>query len=324
MKIPADEARALAEDVLTAAGLAADSARIVADVLIEAELRGRRGHGLIRLPRLAQHAAGEHGESSVTKEGPTWAHVDGGGEIGYLTAHRAMALAIDKAAEHGTGLVGVRNTTHCGMLSYYVLMAAEKGLVGLMTCNCSPRVAPYGGTTGVFGTNPIAVAVPAPDEPIVVDLATSAATTGDLLVAIQKGEPLPKGLAYDADGRPTTDPKQAREGALAAFGGHKGSALALLSQILSGALAGAAPLPEPGTDYGYLVAAIDPGVFSPIDQFRRGVGEVIAAMKNANRTDGTPEILYPGERSHRSRQETLRVGIEIEPQLIDELRGLQA
>lgn len=321
MKLPVAEARALAEDVLKRAGLPEESARIVSDVLIEAELRGRQGHGLIRLSALAQHARKCHERAVVLSEGGHWVRLDGRGEIGYLTAHRAMALAIAKAQAQGTGLAAVCNATHCGMLSYYVLMAAEKGLIGVMTCNCSPRVAPFGGATAVFGTNPIAIAIPALDEPIVVDMATSAATTGDLLVALQKGETLEEGLAYDADGRSTRDAKKALDGALAAFGGHKGSALALVSQILSGALVGAAALPEPGKDYGFLIAVLDPRLFTPIEAFRKGVGEVLTAMKNAKPIGDGP-VLVPGERSHRARREALKGGIDVDNQLFAEIKNL--
>ena len=320
MKLPAEEARRLCENALTTSGLHTESAQIVADVLIEAELRGRKGHGLIRLPALAKHARKPCGEVTVIADGVNWVHLDAGGRIGYLAAHRAMTLAIAKARESGTGLAAVRNTTHCGMLGYYVLMAANEGLIGFMTCNCSARVAPYGGASPVFGTNPIAVAIPGPDEPILVDMATSAATTGDLLVALRSGEPLDRGLAYDSDGNPTRDPEVARAGALAAFGGHKGSALALVTQIISGILTGASPLPKPGRDYGYFVAAVDPGRFTEIDTFRRGVAEVLDAMKTARPIAG--EILFPGERSHQCRERTLEAGIEIEGQLMAEIQAL--
>ena len=112
MKLPVEEARRLAEDVLAKAGLTAEQAQIVSAALLEAELRGRKGHGLIRLPGVVQHAQRGRGAMVLVKEGPHWASLDGGGEIGYLAAHHAMTLAVEKAKDHGTGLVSVRNASH--------------------------------------------------------------------------------------------------------------------------------------------------------------------------------------------------------------------
>jgi L-2-hydroxycarboxylate dehydrogenase (NAD+) len=233
-----------------------------------------------------------------------------------------MEVAIGKAQEFGVGLVGVRNATHCGMAGYYVNMAAQRDLVGLIICDCRPQVTALGGAEAVLGTNPIAIAVPTTSFPIVLDMSTASITIGDLLSAIQTGQPVDETLALDANGHPTSDPKAAMKGAVKPLGEHKGYGLALMAQILSGALVGAATIPEPGLDYGYLILVVNPAIFVPVVQFKREVWRLVERVKASRRLPGVVEILVPGERAFRERERRRREGVDVDEALFREMEAL--
>ena len=321
----AEELRTLALRALVGGGVDPGDAAMVVDALLEAELRGRPTHGFIRLPGIRERFA-NRGPTVVTVvgDGGPWLHLDGGEGLGYVAAQRATDEARERAAKHGLALVGVRRATHAGMLGYYTAQLAEAGLVAMMLANCVAMVAPCGATSAVLGTNPVCVAFPHEPFPVLIDMGTSAATFGDVLVALQQEKLLPEGVAFDASGRPTRDPKGAREGALRTFGGHRGSALALAVQLLTGALVGAEPLPRPGVDYGLWLLAIDPGVFGPKEEFRRGVDAVVQAVKSARPEAGVTEVLVPGERAWRDRERRLREGLDLPDPLFHHLTRLAA
>lgn len=324
MRQSVEELRGLARRALTSAGVPSGEAEVVTEALLEAELRGRPTHGLIRLPGVARRFGGRGPtEVKVLSEGATWAHLDGGGGIGYVIAQRATEWAAERARSRGLALVGVRGATHCGMLGYYTGQAAQGGLVALMAADCGAMVAPFGATSAVLGTNPLSIAFPYEPFPLLIDMGTSAATFGDVLVALREGRLLPEGVAYDASGEPTRDPSAVREGgALRPFGGHRGSALALAVQLLSGALVGAAALPVRGEDYGLFLLVVEPGIFGDRRRFAQGVAEVVQAVKSARRAAGVTEVLVPGERAWRERRRRLAEGIDVPEELLAELRRL--
>jgi L-2-hydroxycarboxylate dehydrogenase (NAD+) len=258
----------------------------------------------------------------LAKEGPSYALIDGQGNLGYLVAHRCARTAVGKADASGVALVGARNTSHCGMLGYYVGMVADAGMVGLMACDTSPRVVPWGGTNPVLGTNPIAAAFPTRDGQVLADLSTAAVTSGQLLMAIKDGKEIPEGCALGPDGRLTTDPAQARLGGGLPFGGHKGYALSVVVQLLSAVLMGAAPVPEAGRDYGLFVLAASPTVFGDREGFEAGAADLLARIKAAKPAEGVEEVLLPGERAWRQREHGLREGLEVDEALVDQLRRL--
>jgi len=318
-----EELRSLARRALLSAGVEPAEAGVVVEALLEAELRGRPTHGLLRLADIARRFAG-HGptQANVLADGGCWLRVDGGAGIGYLVAQRCVEWAGERARTHGLALVGVRRATHCGMLGYYTEQLARDGLVAVMMADCRPVVAPFGATSAVFGTNPISVAFPHDPFPVLIDMGTSAATLGDVLVALREGRLLPEGAAYDASGRPTRDPAEAQRGALRTFGGHRGSALALAVQLLSAVLVGADPLPEGRVDYGLFLLAIDPTIFGEREQFEAGVAAVVEAVKSARPAGGGEEVLVPGERAWRERERRLKEGIDVPRELLEELTRL--
>jgi LDH2 family malate/lactate/ureidoglycolate dehydrogenase len=250
----------------------------------------------------------------VIRETPTSVLFDGGNNNGMVTMRRATQVAIDKAREHGTAVVGVNDSWMSGRSAHYVEMIARAGLVAMHTVASRIHVAAPGSRDPATGTNPIAFAFPTLDEPLVIDLGTSAFMGTDLIFQERRGATLPEGVAIDAQGQPTRDPTQVH--ALLPFGGYKGFALALAMQAF-GVLAGSAI----GQDrtYGYLIVAIKPDLFFPLDDFRRQMSEMLARVKATARQPGVEEIRLPGERSQRERARHLRDGIEIDRKIYDAL-----
>lgn len=324
MKVAVEELRSLSQAILVNRDLAEIDAHIVTDILLEAELRGRSTHGLVRLPRVAEHcASGARKPMLLPKDSSGFALIDGQENLGYLVAHRSARLVVGKADRVGVGVVGSFNTGHCGMLGYYASMIADAGLVGLVMCDTGPRIVPWGGTEPVLGTNPIAAGFPAPQGQVLIDLSSAAITNGEILMALKEEKELPAGRALDQDGNLTTDPIKASKGAVLPFGGHKGYSLAVMIQILSGVLVGASPIPQQGQNYGIFMLAIDPTIFLDRDLFQAGVGELLQGIKSARRAKEVAEILVPGERGFREREMRLIGGIDLNNDLLDELNRLR-
>ena len=321
MNIKVENLRALCQSILTDRGLDAADAHIVTDILIEAELRGRATHGMIRLPSIAERVSqSTQSPMVVEKDAPAYALIDGKDNLGYLVAHRCACTAIEKAEQSGVGVVGARDTSHSGMLGYYASMIADAGLVGLVMCNTGPRIVPWGGQQPVLGTNPIAAGFPAAEGQVLVDFSCAAITNGEILMALKDSKVIPAGRALGPDGKPTTDPEQARAGGALPFGEHKGYALSVMIQLFSGVLLNAAPVPEMGKNYGIFMLAIDPAIFLGMDIYQSGVGEVIYTIKNSIPTEGVTEILIPGERAFRERTMRIQSGVDIDDELMEQLQ----
>ena len=320
MHISIADARRLAETFLVESGISSTDATVIADILLEAELRGRKTHGFIRLPGIrSRYEHGERTDIQVDKEEGQCVRINGGNQPGYLVAYRAMELAIERAKQTGVSIVGVYNTSHCGMAGYYVDMARKADIVGLLFADCLPRITPEGGTEAILGTNPLAVGIPSNTVPLLFDMSTAAITNDDLLVAMREGTEIAEGLAFDPDGEATTDADAALKGSVRPFGGHKGFGLALVIQILAGALVNAATIPPPGANYGLLIIALNPTSFVPLAQFKTEVDVLIAGVKENRRERGVTEILIPGERAYRQRETHLVSGIHLEDTLVSQL-----
>ncbi len=323
MHISVADARELAETYLEKCGMSPTDAAITADILLEAELRGRKTHGFIRLTGIKnRYQQDDRTDIRIDKEAGLCIRIDGGNQLGYLVAYRAMEIAIERAKRNGASIIGVYNTSHCGMAGYYVDRARKADIVGLLFADCLPRITPEGGTEALLGTNPIAVGIPSNTVPLLFDMSTAAITNGDLLVAIRDGTAIPEGFAFDPEGGPTTDAGTALKGSVRPFGGHKGFGLALVTQILAGVLVNAATIPPPGTNYGLLIVAIDPTSFVPLAQFKTEVDKLITRVKENPRESGVTEILIPGERAYRQRNVHLADGIDLDETLISQLNGL--
>lgn len=323
-------------NVLSALRVSEPVAEITARVLVDADLEGIGTHGVSRLPVYAKAlargriAAQPHVEVQVT--GPSTAVVDGGNGLGQWVAYRAMQTAVDLSEASGVGVVTVKRSNHFGAASFFAKMAVPRQKIGIVMTNTPSGIPPWGGKTPFFGTNPLAVAVPAGENPpVVVDLSTSVVARGNIIRAAQLGEKIPLGWAIDEQGRETDDPALALKGAVLPMGGPKGYALALAIEILSGVLTGAAWGPHVGwiydervepADVGHFMVVIDIGRFIDYPVFLARTGEMIEAIKRSELAGEAREILLPGERRFRMAQERKRTGIPVPEQIVAELSQL--
>lgn len=326
MQIDIDDAEALAVTSLQALGYSADEARTIADHLLDCELRGLGFSGLARVVSIAERLDGAPPAApdagGITRETGVSAQLDGGDRIGYLVGLEATELAIDKATGSGIGIVGASRTWYTGMLSYYAERITARGLVAMIASNATPWVAPAGGTQARFGTNPFCFGFPASETPLIWDIGISEIIHAQALLAHREGREIPEGVAYDADGAPTTDPLAALSGALVAWGGHKGSGLGVSVQLL-GALAGSAVAPPQLADFGMLVLAIDPQLLGEREAFIAKVDEYRDLLRDTRPLDADRPVRVPFERSARDRARRMDGGvIDVPDVVLESVRAL--
>lgn len=336
-RVPAAVLRGFCEQVFRAVGVPPDGAALVADALVDADLRGHGTHGVARVPMYVERirAGGIKAAPQirvVRREGAT-AVVDADAALGQLAGAHAMGWATELAKGTGVGLVGVANSSRLGALGYIAMRAVPHDMIGVVCTNTGPLMAPWGGVDPVIGNNPVAVAVPtAGPFPIVFDTALSVTARGNILMASRRGEPIPQGWAIDRQGRPTTDPNEALLGSVLPVAGYKGYGMALILEILTGVLAGnrfgtlvgdmASTDPARHLGMAHLVAAIRIDAFLPVHEFKARLGELIEQVKGSRRREGVPAIFLPGERSYRERERRLREGIPLDVGLLDALKSL--
>ncbi len=332
-----------ATELLMALGATNEEAGTVADVLVGANLAGHDSHGVIRLEQYARMVrAGQivpgapfEVTRNRSKRGgkAAAALVDGHWGFGAMVAARAMDLAIELAEEHGVGVVSARRSNHVGRLGHYVLKATRQTFVALMTANNHGGgrwVAPWGGTDRRLSTNPIAFAAPMHDRQVLVDITTSTVAEGKVRVLRNKGLPMPEGWAILPNGSPLTDPAHMYgppHGSLLPFGGmagHKGFALSMLVEILSGALSGAGCTgpgdPQPGNALFILV--VDPGVFTSWAAFLDEVTRLAEWVRASPPVPGGSVVMVPGEPEFREEARRREAGIPLDDVTWGQLREL--
>jgi L-2-hydroxycarboxylate dehydrogenase (NAD+) len=316
-----DEARTLGERALRGIGYDADDAHIIADHVIDAALCGYEYSGLAKILNIPEHPrfAQPRRPMTVLRETEVSALYDGGNNNGMIAMYHAARATIGKAAAHGIAVIGVTDSWMSGRSAYFVEMIARADLVAIHTASSGAAVAPYGGRGPVLGTNPIAVAVPGAEGPLVLDMGTSAFMGTDLALRVRLGTPLPEGVAIDREGRPTRDAKQARDGALLPFGGHKGFGLGLIVQAF-GLLGGAAAVGDHHD--GYIFIAFRPDLLVPLADLKHELAALIARVKAVPPLPGFTEIRIPGEQSGKNRARLARDGLEIDRLVYDRLSTL--
>ncbi|HTD89368.1 MAG TPA: Ldh family oxidoreductase, partial [Burkholderiales bacterium] len=252
VRLTAGEARALATESLKKAGYDDEQAGVIAGHVMDAALCGYEYSGLPKLLNVFEHKnlRKPRRRLTVVHETPVSAMVDGGNNCGMYTLMRAAEMSIERAQQHGFGVIGMNNSWVSGRGAIYVETIARAGLIGIHTVSSTQHVAPPGAAKAAYGTNPLSFGFPTAGEPFVIDLGTSAFMSTDMQFRERRGEPLPEGVAIDAQGNPTRDAKAARAGALLSFGGYKGFALAMAAQAL-GVFAGSGNDQE--NNYGYLM-----------------------------------------------------------------------
>jgi LDH2 family malate/lactate/ureidoglycolate dehydrogenase len=299
------EARALAIAALQSLSFTEEEAAITADHLVDAALRGVTFGSLPRILSIAEKMAesGDHRRPIRTiRETPVSALLDGGDHVGYVVAYRATKLAIEKAKKTGIAIVGANNTFYSGLFSYYMEMATREGLVAFAVGNGPSVVAPEGAIDARLGTNPVSFGFPSKGDPVIWDIGTCAIMHGEVQLHRRLGEPLPEGTAIDKNGNPTRDPTEALAGAIKAWGGHRGSGLSIVVQLL-GAMCDA-PVISPGmSEMAYLVVVIDPTLLMPEGNYPDRVTELSDAIRSARPLKEGQTVRMPFDRSASDRRE---------------------
>ena len=320
------DAQDLVVRTLTRCKTEPENARSVARALVAAEADGQKGHGLSRLPSYAAQAKVGKVDGSakplLTWTRPGAAVIDAKNGFAYPALDAALAALPHAARQYGIAAAGIHHSHHCGVAGHPVEHLAKQGLVALLFANTPAAIAPWGGSRAVFGTNPIAFACPLPGQaPIIIDLSLSKVARGNILAAKQKGEAIPDGWALDAAGKPTTDPTAALAGTMLPLGDAKGTALALMVELLAAGLTGAnfaadassfldANGPPPGT--GQLLIAVDPSAFG-------GDGALHHFGRLAKSIADQPGARLPGARRLAARENATKNGLAITDKLMAEI-----
>ena len=321
--------------VYTALGVPAADALLLATSLVQADLWGHPSHGVMRLPwyaaRLQSGVMQATTQAQKVMDAGAVAVLDGADGIGQVLATQATQEAIQRSQLHGIGAVAVRRSNHFGTAMFFSLMGPPQGCVVMVTTNASPSMAPWGGREKRLGNNPWSIAAPAGRHaPMVMDMANSAVARGKVYLARQKGEPIPPGWALTSDGSPTTDAATAIAGLIAPMAGHKGYAIAVMMDMLSGVLTGSSFLSAVHGPYqsaqrsgcGHLVIALNIGAFMPLAEFGRRMEAFIAELKSTPLAAGCNEVFYPGEIEARNALRHAAEGLTLPAQTLADLAAL--
>ena len=244
--VQVERIRQVAMEVLCKVGVPTDDANIVAESIVYANVRGKHTHGIGRLPiyvrKIMNGLMDERTTIETVSDNKTVSILDANHGFGQVAGIRGMSICIDKASKYGVGIVGIRNSNNFGTAGFLAEMAIEKSMIGIVLGNSSPAVAPYGGETPIFGTNPLCFAFPSRSgfPPIVLDMATTVVSRGRIRLAAKKGEKIPFGWAVNVYGEPTDCPFEALKGSLVPIGGYKGFGLSLAVDVLAGLVTGSA------------------------------------------------------------------------------------
>jgi len=315
-------------------GLAAADARLVAETLVESNLRGVDSHGVVRLPhyakRLRNGTVNPRPRISVQRTGASTAVVEGDRGMGQLVAVRAMQEAISLARESGVGAVGARNSSHCGACAYFVELAAREGMAGIALTHTDSIMVPPGMKRIFLGSNPIAFGAPtAGGPPLVIDMSTTHAAWGKVIVAREEGKSIPPDWGVNAEGRPTTDPHSVV--GLAPSGAHKGYALALMVEVLCAQLMGVpfgrhvtkmyGELDKP-RNLGHFMLALDVGRFVDPVLFGSKVSQLLEEARAEEPSDPARAPLAPGDPERLTAERRRRVGVPLGAAVFAELNAL--
>jgi LDH2 family malate/lactate/ureidoglycolate dehydrogenase len=321
-----DQLSSFCREVFMRTGLSQADATIATDALIAADSWGIHTHGLKNLggyvKRLNAGGINPLGQARVAAEGPAWVRVDGDASLGMIGSTFAMQQAIRKATASGIGFAGLSNSCHFGAAGCYASLAADEGMIGIAMCNDTPTVTVPGARGPVLGSNPIAYAVPAGDRSVLFDIATSTVAGGKVFAAAAAGESIPEGWIVDEQGRPTTDASAfPAKATLTPMAAHKGYGLALLIEILSGVLTGAALAggvlsyayddPSKPTNHGAAFVAIQIEALMEQSEFEKRMKSLIDEIKNAPKAAGVQHILIPGEREQKYKVKALKEGVNL-------------
>ena len=328
------EAEHFISTALQAVQVPAADALLVAQLMVKSDLVGADGHGIFRLPaylkRIRAGGVNLQPNIHIERDQGATALINGDNALGHLVMNKAIELALKKVKQHSVCWIGSHYGNHSGAASVYVRKLAEQGYIGIyMAVGNANHMAPWGGIDLLLSTNPIAIAVPAGNGPMVLlDIATTVAAYGKVKVAAQKGESIPEGWMIDRYGQPITDPKKSGEGSLLPIGAYKGYGLAVMIGLLAGALNNAAvgkgtidfnAHHDLVTNTGQTIIAVDPSAFGDKEQFIDRVITLVHDLKSSSTLPGVKEIRVPGEGAAKTMSERIEMGIPITPELLEAL-----
>ena len=317
-------------------GLSSSHAHICSNAIINAELVGAPSHGLSRLKmyckRIKKKIINPKPKIKIKKISQSICHVDANNSIGFVAADIGIKQAIKNAKKTGIGLVGIKNSGHYGLSGYYAEQAVKKNLIAFCFTNAPPAIAPHGARKSLFGTNPICFGTPTSSKvPFILDTSVSVINRGKIRVAARTGKKIPKGVALDKFGKPTTDAKKALEGVQLPIAEFRGSGLAWMVDILSGVFTGgnhAGRVKDPFDDFsgpqniGHLFIVIKPNLF--VGNYNQRIKENIKRIKRLPKIKGVKEILYPGQNKSNRYKKNLKKVINIPKNILEDLKKLDA
>jgi len=335
VRITADQLMKVGLELLQTTGTGMQEARLVAENLVAAEMRGMPTHGVNLIPTILERiAAGQMKvptELKVIADEQAVVHIDGSNGFGQTAAVEGMRRCIEKARQFGVGFSLIRNTNNVGLLALYSLIAAKQGLIGICACNGAASMAPWGGADPFFGTNPFSIAAPGgAGDPVVLDMSTTVVARGKIRRAARLKERIPLGWALDATGVPTEDPEAAIQGTLVPVGEHKGYGMAFFIDLICGLLSGSSYAravrtfhqPEGPTGVGVMTVAIEIERFMSLDHFSELIDEHIRTIRDSTKAQGRERIYLPGEIEAEWERLSRNNGIEIDPPVVKAIDSL--
>lgn len=327
MKI--NEAKQLSNQILTKLGFRLEEAELITLNLIEAELVEKKTHGLVRLPAIARLVGNGSikvidEDIEVINEHPAAIHFNGKYKPGFYVIYKSLDKAFEKVKQSGILAVGIKDIAYAsGYIGDYARRAAENDLIFISFHNSQGGLVPFGAAKDLWGTNPLTIGVPSNTAPVILDMASSQATWGDLMVAKTEGKSIKEGVAIDGEGNITIDPAKAMEGGILPIAGHKGSGLAFIVELLGGALTNSRVGGAVEGGWGSFYLLINPAIFRDINDFKSDVQKAIDELKNAPKAKGVKEIFFPGEQSGLKRKKNLEADeITISDKLMADLEKL--
>ena len=334
--VSSQKLRPFAAAILHKQGVPQEDAAFVAEVLVEADLRGVDSHGVTRLSgyvsMIHKGVLNPRPAVRVVQDSGATAALDGDHGFGMLGARLAMATAIEKARQFGVSIVTARNLSHTGMIGFYTMSAASQDIIGIAMNNGAGIVPPFGGLTPTHGTNPFSIAIPTESDPVVLDMATTMVAAGKLRLAAKKGTPIPLDWGLDRHGEPTSDPNEVlNHGLLQWAGGYKGFGLATAIEVLGGVLSGglfARDVPrlkvfgqDPIIANGAYIA-VDIQRFMPLTEFHDRMASLVSQIRSSERGPGVERIYVAGEPEFRLKEQREREGVPLSAEVLQELLEL--
>ena len=327
----------LVKDIFIKHGLNKNHAEISSNYIIQAELVGAPSHGLARLKmycdRIKKKLINFKPKIKIKKISQSISHIDANNSIGFVAADIGIKKAIDNAKKTGFGLVGIKNSGHYGLSSFYANQAVKKNLIVFCFTNAPPAIAPHGAKKSLFGTNPICFGSPSGSQaPFILDTSVSMINRGKIRVAARQGAKIPKDVALDKFGKPTTNAKKALEGVQLPIAGFRGSGLAWMVDILSGVFTGgnhAGKVKDPFDDFsgpqnvGHLFIVIKPNLFVG-NSYNKRIKKNIKIIKKLPKIKGVKEILYPGQNKYKKYKKNYKKNILIPKNILEDLKKLQS